>query len=186
MAVMGSQPKRITRLGPGFAYLMTGTAIACICVSGVLGSIFTPDLVTGSQHQHLPIAAFTAWIWNAIAMGIVVTVAIQGIRAEVTDRAPWTVLGLGVGAIWLGVMFVAIFAPVGVTGTDPTKIPVWARLSAIAGVILTAILCNFVQTASFQPAEPKAELTATTPPIDLRLLTHDGGGKEPPGEDADH
>jgi hypothetical protein len=162
MALMGTQPRRIARSGPGFAYLMTGIALACICVSGVLGSIFTPALVTGAQHQHIPIAAFTGWIWNVIAIGMVVTVAMRGIRAEATDKAPWTMLGLGVGAIWLGVMFVAIFAPVWVTGTDPDKLPVWAGLSAIAGVILTGILCNFVKTASFRPAESKAASATTS------------------------
>jgi hypothetical protein len=52
--------------GPAWmAYLMTGIALACICVSGVLGSIFTADLVTGAQHQHVPIAAFTGPIPNS-------------------------------------------------------------------------------------------------------------------------
>ncbi len=73
-------------------------------------------------------------------------------HAAVIDKAPWTMLGLGIGAIWLAVMFAAIFTPVWVTGTNPTKLPVWAGLSAIAGVIFTGMLCNFVKTASFQPA----------------------------------
>jgi len=142
---------------------MTGIALACICVSGVLGSIFTPKLVTGMQHQQTPVGGFTGWIFDVIAIAMVVSAAMHGIRAKVTDRAPWTMLGLGVGAIWLAVMFVAIFAPVFVTGTDPTKLPIWALLAAIAGVVFTWILCNFVKTASFDAAEP-TPISATSGP----------------------
>jgi len=56
MGLMATHPRREVRFGPGFAYLMTGIAIACICISGVVGGIFTPDLVSGSQHQHTPAA----------------------------------------------------------------------------------------------------------------------------------
>jgi MFS family permease len=174
MAVMETQPRQIARSDPSFAYLMTGIALGCIWLSYLLGALFGPDMVTGAQHDHFSSAAVIGWIFNAIATGVVVTAALQGIRAKVTDKAPWTMLGLGVGAIWLAVMFVAIFAPVWVTGTDPTKLPVWAGLAAIAGVILTGILCNFVKTASFQPAESKVGSTTTTPTV----------GLEPAAEDA--
>ncbi len=174
MALTEIRSRGMARSGPGYAYLMTGIALGCIVVSGILGSIFSPNLVTGSQHEQIPIAAFVGWIFDLIAIGMVVTVAIEGIRAEVIDRAPWTLLGLGVGAIWLAVMFVAIFAPVWVTGTDPTELPIWGGLSAIAGVVLTGILCNFVKTTSFQPAESKAWPATTTLPA----------GPEPAADDA--
>lgn len=166
MAVIQSQQRPIARSGNGFAYLMTGIALACICVSGVLGSIFVPQMVTGVEQQHTPVAAFTGWIFDLIAIGMVVATALQGIRAGVTDRAPWTMMGLGVGAIWLGVMLVAIFAPAWVIGTDPEQLPIWALMAAIAGVIVTGILCNFVRTASFQPAvqQPGSGTAAPTAP----------------------
>ena len=151
MAVMQT-PRQAAGAGPGYAYLMTGLALVSICVSGVLGAIFTPNMVTGSQHEQIPIAAFTGWIWNLIAIAFVLPAALKGIRVRITDPAPWTMLGLGVSAIWLGVMFVAIFAPVWVTGSDPTQIPIWAGIACIAGVVLTGIVCSFVKTASFEPA----------------------------------
>jgi MFS family permease len=164
MTVMETQPRRVARSNPSFAYLMTGIALGCIWLSYLLGAVFGPDMVTGAQHQHFNSAAAIGWIFNAIATGMVVTAALQGIRAVVTDRAPWTMLGLGTGAIWLAVMFVAIFAPVWVTGTDPDRIPFWAGFSAIVGVILTWILCKFVRAASFESTmtptaglEPDAE-----------------------------
>lgn len=57
---MEAQPRRAAQPDLNFAYLMTGTAIECIAVSGVLYSIFTPDLASTSDaavgyvHQHTP------------------------------------------------------------------------------------------------------------------------------------
>lgn len=174
MASTETFPRRIARSGLGYAYLMTGVAVGSIVLGSILGSIFVPDLVTGSQQQHTHIAAFTAWIWALIGIGMVVPVAIQGIRAEVTDRAPWTMLGLGVGAIWLAGTAVAVFAPVWVTGTDPEQLPLWALLTAIAEVILTGMLCNFVKTTAFQTDEAKTGSATTTPMV----------GAEPGPDDA--
>lgn len=173
MAVLEPQQRRIAPWNPSFAYLMTGIALGCIWLSYVLCAVFGPDLVTGAQHQHFKSAAAIGWIFSAIATALVVTAALQGIRAKVTDKAPWTVLGLGVGAIWLAVLFVGVFAPVWVTGTDPDRIPFWAGLSVIAGVILTVILCNFLKTASFQPAESTAVSATTTPTVDLESAVED-------------
>jgi MFS family permease len=173
MAVMETQPRGIARSGPGFAYLMTGIALGSIWLSYLLAAIFSPDMVTGSQHQHFAIAAAIGWIFTAIATGLVVTAALQGIRARVTDKAPWTMLGLGAGAIWLAVMFVVIFAPVWVTGTDPDRIPGWVWISGTAGVILTWILCRFVKTASFEPVVSTAVPVTTTLTAGLESAAED-------------
>jgi Short C-terminal domain len=177
MTVTETQPRQIARWDPSFAYLMTGIALGCIWLSYLLGAIFGPGFVTGVQHDHFNSAAAIGWIFDAIATGLVVTAASRGIRARVTDKAPWTMLGLGVGAIWLAVMFVAIFAPVWVTGTDPDRIPFWAGIAAIAGVILTWILCRFVKTAFFEPAEPMAVPTTTTPTAGLEPAAEDAAVK---------
>ena len=102
MALTNAPPGRIAGTGYGYAYVMTGIAVGCIFVSGVLGSIFTPDLVStggsadiGYTHQHVPLAAYSGWIWAVIALAMVLPTAMQGIRAKVTDRVPWTMLGLG-------------------------------------------------------------------------------------------
>ena len=171
MTATETEPRRVARPDLSFAYLMTGIALGCIWLSYLLGAIFGPGFVTGVQHQHFNSAAAIGWIFNAVATGLVVTATLQGIRAKVTDKAPWTMLGLGTGAIWLAVMFVAIFAPVWVTGTDPDQIPFWAGIAAIAGVILTWMLCRFVKMAAFEP-----ELTAvpaTTPTVDVEPAAKD-------------
>src|SRR5215471_12785858 len=92
MALIETQPKQLARSGPGYAYPMTGIALGSIFVSGILGGIFTPDMVTGTQHQHFP-GAFVGWIFDLIAIGFVVPAAMRGMRAKVTDPAPWTMLG---------------------------------------------------------------------------------------------
>jgi uncharacterized protein YacL len=116
VALTNAPSRRIAGTGYGYAYLMTVIAIGCIVVSGVLGSIFAPDLVTtggsadiGYTHQHIPLAAYMGWVFYVIAIAMVLPTAMQGIRAKVTDRVPWTMLGLGAGGIWLAVMFINIF-----------------------------------------------------------------------------
>lgn len=166
-----TQPRQIARSDLGFAYLMTGIAVACIAMSGVLGSIFTPDLVstsgtaTGYTHQHVPLAAYSGWIWAVIALAIVLPTAMQGIRSKVTDRVPWIMLGLGAGGIWLAVMFISIFTPVMVTGTAPwlTWVPLASFISVVAGVVLTWLLCRTVKAAFFQPTEPQPGPATATP-----------------------
>ena len=182
MTVTETQPRRIARPDLSYAYLMTGIAIGCIGVSGVLGSIFAPDLVStggsadiGYTHQHVPLAAYSGWIWPVIALAMVLPTAMQGIRAKVTDRVPWTMLGLGAGGIWLAVMFISIFTPVMVTGTAPwiTEVPLASFISVIAGVVLTWLLCRTVKTGYFEPAEPQPGPTATTPTADLEPAAGD-------------
>jgi hypothetical protein len=181
MTVMETQPRRIARPDLSYAYLMTGIAIGCIVVSGVLGSIFTPDLVStsgaavGYIHQHTPLAAYMGWIFDVIAIAMVLPTAMQGIRAKVTDKVPWTILGLGTGGIWLAVIFISIFTPVMVTGTAPwiTEVPLASILSVIAGLILTGLLCKTVKTAFFQSAEAQPGPTTTTPTADLESAAED-------------
>jgi hypothetical protein len=181
MTVTVTQPRQITRPDLSFAYLMTGIAVACIGISGVLGSIFSPDLVStggsadiGYTHQHVLLAAYSGWIWPVVALALVLPTAMQGIRAKVTDRVPWTMLGLGAGGIWLAVMFISIFTPVMVTGTAPwiTEVPLASFISVIAGVVLTWLLCKTVKTGYFEPAEPQPR-PATTPTADLEPVAGD-------------
>lgn len=36
--------------------------------------------------------------------------------------------------------------------TYPEQIPIWGLFGAIAGIVITGVLCNFVRTAAFEPA----------------------------------
>jgi hypothetical protein len=183
MAPTNAPSRRIAAPDLGYAYLMTGIATVCIVISGVLGSIFSPDLVStggsydsGFTHTHVPLAAYSGWIWAVIALAMVLPTAMQGIRAKVTDRVPWTMLGLGAGGIWLAVMFISIFTPVMVTGTAPwiTEVPLASFISVVAGVVLTWLLCRTVKAAFFESAEPQPGPMTATPTV----------GPEPVADDA--
>lgn len=131
----------------GSRYLFTGVAVASIWLAVVLASIFAPDMVTGSQHEHLQIAAYADWLWGAFATGFVLLrPAASGVNRA--SRNLWMALTISVGIVWLAVLLVSIFTPQLVTGTDPTRLPVAAMISPIFGVIVTAYICVFVAGSS--------------------------------------
>jgi putative oligomerization/nucleic acid binding protein len=107
----------------------------------------------------------------------------QGLRAKVTERAGWTVFGVGAGGIWLAVMLVSIFVPVMVTGTPPMadvdspRIRLRRHCRARRDwVSLQTVKVTFFETSEAQPpAETTAtrngpELTADDAPTKLRQL----------------
>src|SRR6516164_8688057 len=100
MTLVEARPHRVVTSALGFAYLMTAIAVTSIVVSGIFGSIFSPDFVStsgtanGYTYQHEPVAAYSGWIWNLIAIAMVLSAAMKGIRGKVTDRTAWTLLGL--------------------------------------------------------------------------------------------
>ena len=140
---------------PGtFAYGFAGLAIAAIWISTVLASLWAPDLVSGSQQEHLPLVGLTAWLWGAIATGIVVLATLDGIRTPFPSRAAWVALGVGVSLVWLAVLLVSVFTPVIVTGTDPTQVPLASVGAGIVGVFVTLFVCLFVK-ATQTPQTPR-------------------------------
>lgn len=156
MAVSGKfQQSEVSRPTSIYAYIGTGIAIASIWMGVVLASIYAPDFVSGPNQEHLPLVGWSDWLWGAVATGFVALAAVEGIRKRVWSVAPWMALGVGVGLVWLGVLLVTIFAPVFVTGTDPTRIPLAAMGVPIVGVFVTWFVCTFVKTA-FEPEQPAA------------------------------
>jgi hypothetical protein len=47
----------------------TAAGIAGIWVAVALITIFAPDMVSGSEQEHLRVAAFVTWIWGLVATG---------------------------------------------------------------------------------------------------------------------
>jgi hypothetical protein len=107
------------------------TAVSAIVVAILLSSLFSPDMVTGSQQEHLPIAAFTDWLWGAAAIGYLAFVR-RG-RSDPT-------LGISVTVLWAAVALTSIFAPEFITGSDPTSIPIAAMIAPVIGTIVTGFL----------------------------------------------
>ena len=123
-----TQPGR----GPGVALLTSPvTAVAAIWLSAALVAVLAPDMVTGSEHGHLPIAAMTIWLWTLAATGYVLLAARRGSSLELT---------LGTATVWLMVFLVAVFAPTMVTGADPTEIPIAALVAPPVGTLATGYL----------------------------------------------
>jgi hypothetical protein len=46
--------------------LWTAIGIGGIWIAVLLISLLAPDLVSGSEQQHLPVAAFATWFWGGI------------------------------------------------------------------------------------------------------------------------
>jgi hypothetical protein len=114
------------------------TAVGGIWASVVAISVFAPDMVSGSEHEHLPVAAFGTWIWGAVATSAVVTywARLRAARASVDLYRP---LAFAVAAIWAAAAVVAVFSPEMVTGSDPTRIPFGALVAPVAATVLTVL-----------------------------------------------
>lgn len=105
--------------------------VSSVLLAVLFASVFSPDMGTGSAHEHLPLVGFIDWIWAAVATGYLAFVR--------RDRADMT-LGISVTVLWLAVAVTSIAAPVFVTGTDPTQIPLAAMLAPVLGSIVTGFL----------------------------------------------
>ena len=105
-------------------------AVGMIWVASALTAIATPDMVSGSAHEHLPIAAITVWLWAAVASG-------YAAMTPVTDARAWLV---GVGLVWAAMTAAAVLAPVMETGSDPTQIPIAALVAPPVAAVVTGFL----------------------------------------------
>lgn len=121
--------------------LFAGIAVASIWTSVALASIFSPDLVSGTQQDHVPLAALIDWLWGAAATG---SVLLAFRRTAEEGRSVWVGISIGVAAIWVTVALVSIFVPQMVTGTDPTRLPVGALIAPIGGMVATKFIANLV------------------------------------------
>ena len=148
MAVDSKFERRAVRkVAPASAWALTGLTVASIWASVVVSSFYAPDFVSGSQQEHLPLVGWLDWVWGAVATAFVTLAALQGIRAAAASLTPWVALAIGTAAGWLGVALVSIYAPVFVTGTDPTRIPLVALGIPIVGVFVTWFVCTLVRSA---------------------------------------
>ena len=128
-----TRPARPTALSSSAVALATiWTAVAAI---GVLA----PDLVSGSEQQHLPVAAFGTWIWGTVSTFVV----LGALRREDADVP----VAYAVAAIWAAAAVVSIASPSMVTGSDPTRLPIAALVAPVTATVLTAGLCGIATTA---------------------------------------
>jgi hypothetical protein len=118
--------------------LWTAIGIGGIWVAVLLLSLLAPDMVSGSEQDHLPLAAFTTWFWGGV--GTLVFLWVMGrLRGSATWQPIWIGLSVVTLAIWALATLLGITLPVTETGTDPTRIPFAAIFAPLGAAMLTAL-----------------------------------------------
>ncbi|OLS27554.1 MAG: hypothetical protein HeimC3_03330 [Candidatus Heimdallarchaeota archaeon LC_3] len=110
-------------------------SLAVIWISTIIVSLFSPDLISGSQQEHLPLVGWTAWIWALLATAIV----IRMVRERINYQLHY-ILSVSIIAIWIGVMLVSVFASPFVTGSDPTSLPIASIGAPLIGSLFTVMV----------------------------------------------
>lgn len=122
--------------GSWMAWTVAGVAVIWVAVA--LISVFSPDMVSGSEQEHLPVAAFATWISGVIGTGAFLWM-MGKLRGSVTRRPVWIGLSVTTMAIWTVATILSIVLPVVETGSDPTRLPVGAMVAPVAAAMLTAL-----------------------------------------------
>jgi hypothetical protein len=136
--VQASGSDRRSAMADGSWVLWTVAGIAGIWVAVTLISFLAPDMVSGSEQQHLPVAAFGAWLWGLAATGAFVW-GMGKLRGDGARQPFWIGLAAVTAVLWLAATVLAIALPVVETGTDPTRIPVGAMVAPVAAAVLTTL-----------------------------------------------
>jgi hypothetical protein len=132
----GSNRRPATADGSWVAWTLAG--IAAIWVAVTLISLFAPDMVTGSEQQHLPVGAFGAWFWGLTATGAFFW-GMGRLRGNAVRQPFWISLAVATTVLWGVATVLSIALPVYVTGSDPTRLPIGAMVSPVAAALLTAL-----------------------------------------------
>jgi hypothetical protein len=135
-------PPELEGTGMEFRYLFAGIAVASIWLAIAAASIWSPDLISGTGEEHVPLAAILDWFYATLATGLVLMAF--GRRSPGASRSLWLGFTLAIGGIWFVVAVASILAPSIVTDTDATTVPIAALASPLAGVIATAFVSVFV------------------------------------------
>jgi hypothetical protein len=130
----------------------TAGGIVGIWVAVAIVSVFAPDMVTGSEQQHLPVAAFGTWLWGLVATGAFVW-SMGRLRGSAARRPIWIGLAAATIVIWLVATILSLALPRVETGSDPTRIPIGAMVSPMAAMVLTA-LAGIVAGVFSRPPPP--------------------------------
>jgi hypothetical protein len=116
----------------------SAAGIAGIWVAVVLISTLAPDMVTGSEQEHMPIAAATSWLWGLVAT-IAFLWAMSSLRGRAARRPIWIGLATATLVLWLVATTLSATLPVVETGTDPTRLPIGALVAPLAAAVLTVL-----------------------------------------------
>lgn len=59
----------------GYRAAATGAVLIAIWVAATAAAIYSPDLITGANHEHMQLAMFLVWPMAAVATGMVLLAA---------------------------------------------------------------------------------------------------------------
>jgi hypothetical protein len=149
MQTSGSNERTATADGSWMVWSVGG--LAGIWTAVVLISVLAPDMVSGSEQEHLPVAAFTTWLWGLVATGGFLW-AMGRLRGNASRRPIWTGLAVATLTVWLVATILSIALPVVETGSDPTRLPIGAMVSPIAAAVLT-VLAGIIAGVFSRPPE---------------------------------
>ena len=130
----------------------TAAGIGGIWVAVTVISLGAPDMVTGSEQQHFPVAAASTWLWGLVSTGAFVW-AMGKLRGSVERRPIWVGLTVATLTVWLVATILSVSLPVVETGTDPTRIPIGALVAPVAATVLT-VLAGITASVFFRQPEP--------------------------------
>src|SRR5512133_3573448 len=82
--------------------LWTAIGIGGIWIAVLLISLLAPDLVSGSEQQHLPVAAFATWFWGGVGT-MVLLWAMGRLRGSARCQPIW----IGLSLVTLGLCALA-------------------------------------------------------------------------------
>lgn len=116
----------------------TLVGVAAVWIGVVAISVTAPDLVSGSQHEHLPLAAFLTWIWGLIAT-VGFLWGMSKLRGDARRRSLWAGLAITVAIVWSVAIVLSAALPVWEVGSDPTRLPLWALVTPLGAALLTAL-----------------------------------------------
>lgn len=122
----------------------TTVAVVAIWLAVALASAFSPDLIHGSEQEHLPIAAITWWFWGAIATAFALVPSLARHPSATERRRAWFALASTTTGIWFLAALLGMFTERRVTGSDPTQFPVAAVAAPIIAMVATGIVAAVV------------------------------------------
>jgi hypothetical protein len=140
---------RRSALADGSWMAWTAAGIAGIWVAVTVISVVAPDMVTGSEQEHVPVAALSTWLWGLVSTGAFVW-AMDKLRGNATRRPIWIGLTVVTLTVWLVATILSGSLPVVETG-----IPIGAIVAPVAATVLTVLAGITASVFSRQP-EPSS------------------------------
>lgn len=131
--------------------IWTLIGVVAIWIGVIAISLVSPDLVSGSEQEHLPLAAFITWIWGLIAT-IGLLWGMSKLRGSAERQNLWMGLVIAVAIIWGVAVVLSAALPTWETGSDPTALPVWAIIMPVAAALVTTLAAIIAGIFSESPS----------------------------------